>query len=175
MRRSTLFHASGLVARASATNPTSARASLDLKSSSSPPLALQRSSSSSSNSEAEGALLLCVATRTWEPLYASRRNLSATGRTTPRSDVGHRGRRTSAPSAARRRRETARRPNAVVRPVPTSSRNRPIKIRESPRLTAGLTRGQRRPKYPAMNKMMTTRPTSQMILFTRLLLCALKI
>ena len=34
---------------------------------------------------------------------------------------------------------------------------------------------QRRPKYPAMNKMMTTRPTSQMILFTRLLLCGLKI
>lgn len=34
---------------------------------------------------------------------------------------------------------------------------------------------QRRPKYPAMNKIMTTRPTSQMILFTRLFLFALKI
>jgi len=41
----------------------------------------------------------------------------------------------------------------------------------SARLGIGPIATQRRPKYPAMNKTMTTRPTSQMILFTRLLLC----
>jgi hypothetical protein len=53
--------------------------------------------------------------------------------------------------------------------TPTLSR---LKI---PRIAAGSTRDQRKPKYPTMNKTMTTRPTSQMILFTRFLLCVVEI
>jgi len=68
----------------------------------------------------------------------------------------------------RRPRKACATPERDRAPVSTlaSSQIRPIKDPRIARSTAGLARGQRRPKYPAMNKTMTTRPTSQMILFT---------